>query len=156
MKGSVLDFSIQNNEGLITGDDDKRYKFSGPEWRASEQPTRGMRVDFDAQDGVATVIFQELSKPAGMKGGVPTESNKALRMVIPIGRSGYAIAAGYLALFSVLFIPAPFALLFGILALRDIKTNPEKIGKGRAYFGVIMGGLFSVFLLFAIAGRLLK
>jgi hypothetical protein len=74
-------------------------------------------------------------------------------MMIPIGRSGYAIAAGYIALFSVLVIPAPFAILFGILALRDIKRRPEKIGKGRAWFGIIMGSLvILVVLVGVIAG----
>jgi hypothetical protein len=64
MKGSILDFSVQKNEGLISGDDNKRYAFAGAEWRPSEPPTRGMRVDFDAKDTVATAIFRELSKAA--------------------------------------------------------------------------------------------
>lgn len=64
MKGAILEFSVQKSEGLITGDDDKRYRFAAAEWRATESPTRGMRVDFDAQDGVATVIYRELSKAA--------------------------------------------------------------------------------------------
>lgn len=66
----------------------------------------------------------------------------------PVGRSGFAIAAGYLALFSVTIIAAPFALLFGILALRDIKKNVWKRGKGRAWFGIIMGAIFSVIGIF--------
>jgi hypothetical protein len=62
-----------------------------------------------------------------------------LAMVIPIGRSGWAIAAGYFGLFSLIFFMAPFAILFGILAIRDIKKNPEKLGLGRAWFGIIAG-----------------
>ncbi len=74
----------------------------------------------------------------------------ALRLLLPIGLSGWAIAAGYLALFSVLGIFGPFALLCGILALRDIKANPRKHGKGRAIFGIIMGVLGTALLLFVI------
>ena len=74
---------------------------------------------------------------------VPSEE-ETLKYILPIGRSGYAIAAGYLALFSVLFVFAPFALLFGILALRDIRLHPEKKGKGRAWFGIVMGALFTL------------
>ena len=97
--------------------------------------------------GVPTDLFKKAA-PSSPQG------NKALRMVIPIGRSGYAIAAGYLALFSVLCIPAPLALVFGILALKDIKKNPEKTGKGRAYFGIIMGCLFSILLVVVMVGAL--
>ncbi len=74
---------------------------------------------------------------------VPSDE-EALRYVLPIGRSGYAIAAGYLALFSVLLVFAPFALILGILALRDIRRHPEKKGKGRAWFGIVMGALFTL------------
>jgi hypothetical protein len=75
----------------------------------------------------------------------------AMRMILPIGRSGWAIAAGYLALFSVLVFPAPFALGTGIFALYDIRRHPEKLGKGRAIFGIVMGGLFSALFLWVLA-----
>lgn len=74
-----------------------------------------------------------------------------VRMLIPVGRSGWAIASGYLGLFSVLILFAPFALLTGILALRDMKKHPEKHGAGRAWFGIIMGTIFTLVLLVAIA-----
>jgi len=74
----------------------------------------------------------------------------SLRILIPIGRSPWAIAAGYLGLFSVLCVFAPFALITGILALRDIKKHPEKHGRGRAWFGIIMGALFSLVGLLAL------
>ncbi|MDB5299006.1 MAG: hypothetical protein JWO87_669, partial [Phycisphaerales bacterium] len=62
-----------------------------------------------------------------------------MRMLLPVGRSGWAIAAGYLGLFSVLIVPAPIALIISILAIRDMKLHPEKHGMGRAIFGMIMG-----------------
>src|SRR5437870_2710485 len=40
-----------------------------------------------------------------------------IRLLIPVGRSIWAIAAGYLGLFAVLLIPAPFALIVSILAI---------------------------------------
>ncbi|MCX6883058.1 MAG: DUF4190 domain-containing protein [Verrucomicrobia bacterium] len=69
------------------------------------------------------------------------QPDAVVRMLLPVGRSGYAIAAGYLGLVSILGIFAPFALLFGILAVKDIRNNPEKHGMGRAIFGIIMGAL---------------
>ena len=80
----------------------------------------------------------------------------SLRMILPVGVSGWAIAAGYLGLFSVLGIFAPFALLTGILALRDIAAHPQRHGKGRALFGIIMGVLGTALLLFVLYAFLLK
>ena len=74
------------------------------------------------------------------------ENDAGMRMLLPIGRSMWAILAGYFALVSVLFFPAPLALLFGILAIVDIKRHPEKRGMGRAIFGVSAGGIFTVLL----------
>lgn len=85
---------------------------------------------------------------------VPPEQTP-LRFVIPVGRSVHAIVAGYLGLFSILLFPAPLALLFGILALRDIRKHPEKLGKGRAYFALAFGGIFTVILIFALVAPLI-
>ena len=71
-----------------------------------------------------------------------------MRMLLPVGRSGLAIAAGYLGLVSILLIPAPFALILGILAIREIRrsrqTDKRVYGMGRAIFGIAMGALFTV------------
>ncbi len=80
--------------------------------------------------------------PPASVGADPT-----MRMLLPVGRSVYAIIAGYLGLISVLLIPAPFALLTGILAMRDIQKHPHKGGRGRAIFGIIMGAVFSLCLI---------
>jgi hypothetical protein len=79
-----------------------------------------------------------------------SETDESLKWVLPVGRSVLAIAAGYLGLFSVLLLPAPLALVFGILALKDLKKNPAKIGGGRAWFGIIAGGLGSLGLIFML------
>lgn len=69
-----------------------------------------------------------------------------MRIVLPVGRSLWAVAAGYVGLFSVLLIPAPLALLLGVVAIVDIKRHPKKHGMGRAVFAVAMGALFTVVL----------
>ena len=80
-----------------------------------------------------------------------------MRMLIPVGRSGWAIAAGYLGLISVLLIPAPFAILCSALAIADMKRNPKKHGMGRAVFGLVMGiGGTVVLLLVVVAAVLAK
>lgn len=80
--------------------------------------------------------------------------NAGIRMLLPVGRSGWAIAAGYAGLFAVLVFPAPIALLLGIIAIIAIKRNPHKHGMGRAIFGVVMGTIFTALLVVAIIGSM--
>jgi len=77
---------------------------------------------------------QSLNQPQADIGQDP-----AMRMLLPVGRSMWAIAAGYLGLFSLIGCAAPFAIFCGIMALRDIKQHPQRHGKGRAIFGIVMG-----------------
>jgi len=77
-----------------------------------------------------------------------------IRLLLPVGRSVWAIAAGYLALFSVLLVFAPPALICGVVAISDIRKsklgpNP-KHGMGRAIFGIVMGSLGTIGLLFVL------
>jgi ABC-type nitrate/sulfonate/bicarbonate transport system permease component len=71
-------------------------------------------------------------------------------MLLPVGRSGWAIAAGYVGLVSVLLVPAPLAIILSIIAVRSIKksktTDHPKHGMGRAIFGLVMGILFTSIL----------
>jgi predicted acyltransferase len=71
-----------------------------------------------------------------------------MRMLLPVGRSGLAIAAGYAGLFALLIVPAPLALLLGVLAVRDIRKNPKKHGMGRAIFGIVVGAFGTALLAF--------
>lgn len=47
MQGTVLDYSVQSNTGIISGDDQQRYNFMGNDWRGQGAPIRGQRVDFE-------------------------------------------------------------------------------------------------------------
>jgi hypothetical protein len=102
-------------------------------------------------DGASVCV--KCGVPTAIGTAVPARDigqNARIRMLLPVGRSGYAIAAGYLGLFSLLLVPAPLALLFGILAVRHIKRDPKKHGMGRAVFGIVMGSLGSVVLAFTL------
>ena len=87
--------------------------------------------------------WTEHRAPAGtyFYGGM-SQRNHELEWVLPVNRDGFAIAAGYLGLFSL--FPNPFtsiaAIVCGVLALKSIKRT-GKLGRGRAIFGIIMGGL---------------
>lgn len=76
-----------------------------------------------------------------------TPAAKVSPWVLPTSDlSDKCVVAGYLGLFSVLAFPAPFALLFGFLGLKDVREKGKK-GKGRAIFGIILGSLGTVVLI---------
>jgi hypothetical protein len=99
---------------------------------------------------------QGLAGPASTPALVLTDEGSALRMLLPIGRwSGWAVASGYLGLLSLLLVPAPFAILTGVLAVRELRRNPGRHGMGRAIFGITMGVLGTLALIFfTTIGRL--
>lgn len=90
--------------------------------------------------------------PPPSSGGIGDDAG--IRLLIPVGRSGWAIAAGYLGLFSLVLIPAPLSVIISIIAIRDIRrstlTAKVKHGMGRAIFGLVMG-IFGTLALGAIA-----
>lgn len=90
-------------------------------------------------------------KPIEIEGALP--STAVTRALLPVGRSGWAIAAGYLALFSMLPVFGIGALATGVVALRDIRRNPHKRGRGRAIFGIVMGSIMSlIYLVLLVLG----
>lgn len=80
-----------------------------------------------------------------------TAGDHLLEWSIPINRSGLAVAAGYIALVSLpIVVLGPFAVFFGILALADLRANPQRLGRGRAWFAIVYGGFSSVLLIWLI------
>lgn len=79
--------------------------------------------------------------------------------MLPVGRSGLAIAAGYLGLFSMIPLVSFVGLAVSILAARDLKHHPDRLGWGRVITGLVLSSLFSLLHLvwfvgaFARAGR---
>lgn len=75
---------------------------------------------------------------------------------MPVGRSAWAIAAGYLGLLSLALFPAPLALVASIIVLIDIRSSraigQPKDGLGRAISGLIMGVLGTGLLLLPLFG----
>jgi len=73
MKGTILDFSIPESAGVVSGDDGNRYRFAGSDWKATgAMPRAGARVDFVAADGVASEIYLDTAAgPAGWGQSAP-------------------------------------------------------------------------------------
>lgn len=97
------------------------------------------------------LFFMNDSQPPLPPSGKPLGSDPGMRLLLPVGRSVWAIIAGYLGLFSVTLVFAPGALICGIVAIVDIRKSrlgpKPKYGMGRAVFGVIMGVLGTIGLI---------
>ncbi len=94
--------------------------------------------------------FRDASGHSGWEFGPPepdTEDTLAMRMLLPVGRSPWAIAAGYAGLFSLLLLPAPIAFVLSLIAISHVRGHPNRHGMGRAVFGLVMGSLGSIILI---------
>jgi uncharacterized ubiquitin-like protein YukD len=82
------------------------------------------------------------------------------RFVMPTGRPVSAIAAGYLGLFSLLPCFGLLAIVVAVQALRTLKRDPNLLGRGRAWFGLIMGIvttlLYGIPMAIALVGEFVK
>lgn len=79
-----------------------------------------------------------------------TDADETLKYIVPINNTAMSIFAFYFSFSSITFVLAPFALLFGVLALRGLKKHPGKAGRGRAWFAIGTGGVFTALLLLFI------
>ena len=94
--------------------------------------------------------------------GGDASAEEGLQWLVPIGRSGWAIAAGYCGLLSCFpFVGLLFGVLgvvTGILALRACKRDPRLGGRGRAILGILAGaiaGLGNLLLVLGLAYNLI-
>jgi hypothetical protein len=94
------------------------------------------------------------------RGGGDASAEQGLQWLLPIGRSAWSIAAGYLGLLSCFPILGAacgiLAVIFGILGLASAKKNPRLGGKGRAIFGIIAGSISIVLHVVVLAAFLLS
>jgi TM2 domain-containing membrane protein YozV len=100
MRGQVLGVDARTGDGIVSGDDGRRYSFRPADWADRGEPAVGMYVDFDVSENRALSIFPVPGTTAGpiaaahggaavaMPGG--SDRNKYLAAVIafvvgPIG-----------------------------------------------------------------------
>ncbi len=137
MNGQLLDYSVQTNSGLITGDDGNRYNFVGTEWKDQAIPNRGMRVDFEAQGSDAVAIYRAMPAPgAGGLGG-------ALEGVM--GSEKTKVIAGLLGIF--LGWAGVHKFYLGIKKPAIIQLT---VGGGGLVLAMIVGSIFIALGMFGI------
>lgn len=57
MKGKILGYDSNSNEGAIQGTDGNRYSFLLPEWKGGDTPRADISVDFVPNEGYALKIY---------------------------------------------------------------------------------------------------
>ena len=137
---------------MRAGDDAAGEQVRCPHCQAiNEVPLSAEVVDgnpFSTPAGMAGQPYPPPPRPIHDLGEDP-----AMRMLLPVGRSGWAIAAGYMGLFAMLCFPAPLAIILGVIAMIHLRRNSNLHGWGRAIFGLVMGVLFTIVPLIFIAAN---
>jgi hypothetical protein len=86
--------------------------------------------------------------------GVGAHPSDPLHWLVPTGRTGQSIAAGYVAIFAMfIWVLGPVALGLGVWALRRSGTTGGH-GRGRAWFAVVVGVLTTLAALWTAAAML--
>ena len=57
MRGQVLGVDTRRGEGIVSGDDGRRYAFKPEDWAHKGEPAVGMYVDFEVQENRALALF---------------------------------------------------------------------------------------------------
>lgn len=141
-------------EGVTSGrffPHDLAWREGLPEWQALGQ-ILGMTAGSTPPPLPPVSPFPPITPPVKNIG-----DDFGMRLLLPVGRSGWAIAAGYTGLFALAIVPAPLAVIISIIAIRDIQKSKlpgktRKHGMGRAIFGLVTGIAGTLVLLSFLLG----
>jgi TM2 domain-containing membrane protein YozV len=93
MKGTILDYSIQTNSGIISAADGKRYKFVDNEWKSAEStPRLGMNIDFEPSGENAVGIYFDASV------GRSTDTRKIVAAILALVLGAFGAHKFYLGI----------------------------------------------------------
>lgn len=144
MRGQVLGVDTRTGDGIVTGEDGRRYSFKPLDWAARGEPAVGMEVDFETHESRALSIFPVpgTSPPPAPAAAVPRpaadplDRNRYIAALLAflvgplgihrfyLGRIGSGIAMLVLTCTVIgLFVSVPWALIDMIRFL--VMSDPE-------------------------------
>jgi len=150
MKGQILGFS--NNEGVIVGEDGKRYHFGIEDWKESQYPLKNMKVDFEVEEDRAKNIYL-LEMPPQM----PQQNNSTIKI-----DSNIKILGGLGTIFILLsWIPyigwllALTGLILLSIALKKISNQAPSKGIFKNWIiSIVISVTAAIILFFTILGAM--
>jgi hypothetical protein len=148
MRGSVIRFDEASGNGLISGDDGKRYDFSERMWSdRSNRPAAGVTVDFETHGQSAKDIFAVRSTPApaGARSNTGEASNNGNLLG---GLSIGAALLGFVPAFGFIFSVA--GLILGIIARKQGKAANNNTGKLMGGIGIALSCIIFALELIAV------
>ncbi|WP_295870525.1 TM2 domain-containing protein [uncultured Zhongshania sp.] len=89
MKGKILDFNATTSQGVIAGDDGKRYNFEAAEWKSEGFAGAGLAVDFVAEGDTAKQLYMD-------KSIVPASSKKVAAALLAFFFGAFGVHKFYL------------------------------------------------------------
>jgi len=128
MRGQVLGVDTRTGDGIVSGEDGRRYSFRPADWAARGEPAIGMEVDFETKESRALSIFPVpgASPPPALPDSAParTDRNKYVAAILAfllgplgvhrfyLGRVGTGILMLILSCTVIgLFLSVPWALI---------------------------------------------
>ena len=151
MKGKVLSFN--ENEGIILGKDEKRYKFTLDDWRENSTPQKGDEVDFEVDKENAKNIYL-LAPSNNSLQQLPPQTKQILSQAGLLGGLGIiGLFLGWIPLIgAIISIAGIVSLLMGVYKIS--KLAPKKqIFRNFLYayiiiplFFIIIGGIIIILL----------
>jgi TM2 domain-containing membrane protein YozV len=87
MRGQILGVDTRRGEGIVSGDDGRRYAFKPEDWAHQGEPAVGMYVDFEVQENRALSLFPVPGAPVPRSAAPPpavpdNDRNKIVAAVI--------------------------------------------------------------------------
>lgn len=148
MQGVILDYNIQTNSGVISGNDGKRYSFSNLEWRSTTaMPQKNTTVDFETTENHEAVNIYVLQN---------TQQNIVINNSSTSAAAIVSLIFGLIGMFSswwLFGIPSVIAVISGHIARSNIKISKGRLdGAGLALAGLILGYIVICFYLLIIIG----
>lgn len=132
MRGQVLGVDTRTGDGMVAGDDGRRYSFRPQDWADKGEPAIGMYVDFETDQNRALSIFPVpgtspalmTAPPVAPPAPVESDRNKYVAALLAfflgplgihrfyVGKTGSAIAMLVLTFtFFGLLVSVPWALI---------------------------------------------
>ena len=149
MTGKILDYSIQNGEGIISADDGERYSFQVSQWKTNDaHPAKNMQVDFAINDTEATEIYalNEITTKYSNTTVVQNQETSVGAIISLI----FGIA-GLFASWWLFAIPSIVAIITGHFARSVIKNSNGRLGgDGLAVTGLVLGYLVILFYIVVV------